>query len=55
MIIRRALNDSNKFTECCCMIKQTPRISYSEAMEKIKQELAIIDTSQHLTAINDEY
>lgn len=43
MIIRRALNDSNKFTECC------------EAIEKIKQELAIIDTSQHLTAINDEY
>lgn len=37
------------------MIKQTPRVSYSEAMEKIKQELAIIDTSQHLTAINDEY
>lgn len=55
MIIRRSLNDSNKFTECCCMIKQTPRISYSEAIEKIKQELAIIDTSQHLTAINDEY
>ena len=55
MIIRRVLNDSNKFTECCCMIKQTPRISYSEVVQKIQQELAIIDKSQHLTEINDEY
>lgn len=55
MIVRRVLNDSNKFTECCCMIKQTPRISYSEVVQKIQQELAIIDKSQHLTAIDDEY
>lgn len=55
MIIRRVLNDSNKFTECCCMIKQTPRISYYEVVQKIQQELAIIDKSQHLTAIDDEY
>lgn len=55
MIIRRVLNDPNKFTECCYMIKQTPRMPYSEVVEKIQQGLAIIDKSQHLTEINDEY
>lgn len=55
MIIRRVLNDPNKFTECCYLVKQTARMTYYDAIKEIQQGLVSIDKHEHLTVINDEY
>ena len=55
MIIRRVLNDPNKFTECCYLVKATARMTRSDIAKEIQLGLAIIDKSEHLTEINDDY